>query len=124
MRGRREKSLVGDLYESPATRRIIELSGQCLVHCCTTMNINLVLSQELLESVDRARGDVARVRWIRRAIERALATPEVVQAAAEPSSPRSAGMPGTPPIAPRVVMRRSPRVVARPDVRPFQRGKP
>jgi metal-responsive CopG/Arc/MetJ family transcriptional regulator len=35
-------------------------------------NINLPLPEELLEAVDRARGDVPRVVWIRRAIEQRL----------------------------------------------------
>ena len=98
------------------------------------MNINLVLSQELLESVDRALGDVARVWWIRRAIERTLSEAEgsssIEQAGPSPvpSSLRDVSEEGVRPAAsahePRVVMRRSPRVVARPDVKPFQRGKP
>jgi hypothetical protein len=36
-------------------------------------NINLPLSEELLEAIDKARGDVPRTVWIRRAIEARLA---------------------------------------------------
>jgi len=35
--------------------------------------INLPLPAELLEAIDRARGDVPRTVWIRRAIEQRLA---------------------------------------------------
>jgi len=35
-------------------------------------SISLPLSQELLEAIDKARGDVPRTIWIRRAIEQRL----------------------------------------------------
>lgn len=35
-------------------------------------NINLPLTAELLEAIDKARGDVPRTVWIRRAIEQRL----------------------------------------------------
>lgn len=35
-------------------------------------NINLPLPKELREAIDRARGDVPRTAWIRRAIEQRL----------------------------------------------------
>jgi hypothetical protein len=99
----------------------------------------------LLEEVDRARGEVARERWLRRAVEQALGLPSVpertsgLQGSAPASAPAEqpdaervglrnfaeplpelVDRPGAIERAPRAVMLRSPRV--RPDVKPFQRG--
>lgn len=46
-------------------------------------NINLPLSDELFEAVERTRGDVPRTVWIRRAIEDKLAADEHPAGSAE-----------------------------------------
>lgn len=44
------------------------------VLACTAMNVKVEagMPRELVEKIDRARGDVSRSLWIRRAVERAL----------------------------------------------------
>jgi hypothetical protein len=90
-------------------------------------NINLVLSQELLDRVDEARGDVPRIRFVRRALEREVdwaRGERGAHLAAEAIVAESERYPLSTVSTAREVMQRSPRYAPRRDVKPFQRGKP
>lgn len=92
--------------------------------------VNLRLDVGLLERVDRARGDLPRERWLRRAVERALsetkepASSEQASPGSVPSSEgvRLAAPAEQPPIHPRQVLRPA-RSFVRRDVEPVPKGK-
>ena len=94
--------------------------------------VNFRLPDEMLERVEKARGAVPRNRWLRLAVEQALALPEsgrLVSATAEEpddaavsdGDTRFESRTSAPAEQPRALMRRSPRYAPRRDVKPFMK---
>jgi hypothetical protein len=139
VRGRSRELIVGDLCLLPAFGAPLNLSVQCRSLTYMSVRVEFRWSTELLARVDAVRGDVPRASWVRRAVEQALeGRPGAGLSAVSPGvqlpAPAPAEQPGNRIVSsypdvdenaelprPRAVMHRSPRVVARRDVKPFQR---